>query len=106
MKVYNREYRKKNREKLKLLDRLKHLKAKYGMSENDYIKMLENQGGTCKFCSLAEEENGDALCVDHCHKTNKIRGLLCRTHNRALGLFQDNPKLLRKAADYLEVHHG
>jgi len=40
-------------------------------------------------------------CLDHCHKTGKIRGVLCQHHNTALGAFQDNIELMRKAIDYL-----
>jgi hypothetical protein len=42
------------------------------------------------------------LCVDHDHKTNKVRALLCDGCNKGLGAFSDSPALLRKAADYLE----
>lgn len=51
----------------------------------------------CALCDVTEN-----LCVDHDHITGKIRGLLCRNHNCALGLFKDNPDVLRDAAKYLE----
>lgn len=39
--------------------------------------------------------------IDHCHKTGKIRGILCSRCNTALGGFNDDIKLLDKAINYL-----
>lgn len=54
---------------------------------------------SCVLCS-----SKDNLCFDHCHNSMKFRGVLCRSCNAALGLFKDNPELLRKAAKYVEDH--
>ena len=68
------------------------------------------QGGVCAICSNTETivnvrtGKPKALHVDHCHKTGKIRGLLCSRHNKGMGLFNDDPALLRAAAAYLEGH--
>lgn len=53
-------------------------------------------------CALCGRKDG-RLSVDHDHKTGRIRGLLCDLHNRGLGYFQDDPQLLRDAADYVET---
>ena len=45
------------------------------------------------------------LAVDHCHKTGKIRQLLCSNCNPAIGFIKDSPELARKMADYLERHN-
>lgn len=63
--------------------------------------MLEKQNNVCALCERACK-TGTNLAVDHCHTTNRIRGLLCAACNRAIGNFQDSPTLLRKAATYLE----
>src|SRR5262245_33635531 len=75
------------------------LKANYGISLEDYQRMLERQGGVCAICKKKSDET---LCVDHCHRTRKLRSLLCRKCNSGLGCFDDDPTLLRAAAAYVE----
>lgn len=62
---------------------------------------IEALGTTCQICGK-ECSTGRRLAVDHDHKTGTVRGVLCRDHNVGLGLFGDDPALLRAAADYLE----
>ena len=81
--------------------RVQHLNRKYGITIERYNEMLVGQGGVCKICRRADPD-GRHLAVDHDHETGKIRGLLCRPCNTALGLMFDDPKQLRIAADYVE----
>lgn len=81
-------------------DRALHLRKKYGMTIEQYNLMYETQGGICPLCLT----KFDVLCVDHDHDTGKIRGLLCRGCNLALGSAKDSPDMLRRAADYLELN--
>jgi Autographiviridae endonuclease VII len=74
-------------------------KKKYGLTRDEYEKLLTEQGGLCIICG---DEVGEALRVDHDHTTGKVRGLLCSSCNTGLGYFYDNPESLRKAAWYLE----
>lgn len=90
-------WRKKNKKKQKLINRQQRLK-RYGLVLEDYDRMLEAQGGRCAICGLSNR----VLGIDHCHKTNKVRAILCINCNAALGGFMDSPQLLRSAADYLE----
>lgn len=81
-----------------------------GVSYSEFIAMKEAQQGVCAICENPETSLGTGgkvreLNVDHCHESGKTRGLLCSRCNMMLGLAKDNPKLLGKALDYLEVHH-
>ncbi len=84
------------------------LKRKYGISMEDYYRILDKQGGGCALCgSKTSKSRGykrisdAAFCVDHCHSTGKIRGLLCTACNRAIGLIKDNHVTAKKMANYL-----
>jgi hypothetical protein len=61
--------------------------------------MFERQGKVCGICKTP----GKPLCVDHCHATGKVRGLLCRDCNLGLGNYKDNPVFTRAATAYLEA---
>lgn len=73
-------------------------KAKFGMTDEDYKSILEKQNGCCAIC-----KEGSKLVVDHCHKTGKIRALLCDSCNKGLGFFDDNPHLIKKAIEYIDT---
>ncbi len=73
------------------------LKKKYGITRDDFDKMVDAQVGLCAVCLRKPLR----LHVDHCHETGRIRGLLCGSCNRAIGLLGDCPESLRRAIDYL-----
>lgn len=78
---------------------------KYGVTRKEYENLLKIQANKCKLCDSEDSgtyKHKHAFSVDHCHITGKIRGLLCNTCNRGLGLFKDNIKLLEKAVKYLK----
>lgn len=80
----------------------------HGITGKEYWNMFMEQEGKCIICSQYETTkttNGQKirlLNVDHNHKTGKIRGLLCKKCNIALGEFRDNPFILIKAVKYLK----
>lgn len=81
-----------------------HRKSKYKLSPSDYESMLARQNNQCAICQTDNPGGGwSTFAVDHCHQTNKIRGLLCISCNNGLGRFKDNSIFLRAAADYLET---
>lgn len=69
-----------------------------GLNVEEATNLIE----TIKYCQICGKIN-PILHLDHDHKSGRIRGVLCHQCNRALGFFKDDPQLLRKAADYLEV---
>lgn len=76
------------------------LLATYGLTEAEYSALLERQQGCCAICR--SPANDKRLCVDHCHDTGVVRGLLCSPCNRAIGHLGDNAAGLRRALAYLE----
>ncbi len=79
--------------------RARWLKHKYDITLEEYDEMLERQEGQCKVC---KEIPTKYLTVDHCHETGRIRGLLCRSCNLALGFLQDSPTRIHNLLLYLE----
>lgn len=81
------------------------------ISIEEYNKMFESQNGRCAICNEIEtrksrkEGNICRLTIDHCHKTDKVRGLLCHECNTGLGKFKDNIELLLNAMAYLEMNN-
>lgn len=70
----------------------------------EYDELLTAQGGGCAICFVATNKSGRRLAVDHCHETGRVRGILCTNCNVTLGRMNDDPDLLRRAAEYLEAH--
>jgi hypothetical protein len=68
------------------------------IAEKELDVLLANPDRCCALPSCQTKKN---LCLDHCHKTGKVRGFLCDTHNRAIGLLADNVKLLQESIMYL-----
>lgn len=95
------EYRKRHPDKVKRSN-LRATWKQMGFNPDIVETFIASRPGICEICG--EKGNARALSVDHCHKTNQLRGLLCSQCNVGLGYFKDNPTLLRKAAEYLESH--
>jgi hypothetical protein len=76
---------------------------KYGITISQRNKMEEIQNGLCAICDNPPSNRG--LVIDHNRITGKVRGLLCYNCNKALGLFKENAKALKKAAEYLTRTH-
>lgn len=78
------------------------LKQRFGITLDQYNKMYEEQEGKCLCCGATESEFGHRLAVDHCHTTGKIRGLLCKRCNVALGNLKENKETILNLFKYVE----
>jgi len=75
-------------------------KYKYGITADEYDALVLASGGLCAIC---QSDMGDDICVDHCHDSGSVRGLLCRNCNFGLGHFRDDPARLTAALAYLSA---
>jgi hypothetical protein len=100
----NKRLERQSSEEYQLYIRSFRLKRKYGITLEDYNNMLKSQNNVCKTCGTSNPgANSDKYFnVDHCHKTGKIRGLLCGQCNIALGLVKDNISVLENLIKYLK----
>lgn len=93
-------------------ERNRSLKRKHADKKwlEKYEELRKTQESKCKICnkvtSLGTLSNSVKLHIDHCHKTGKLRGLLCGNCNVGLGHFKDNIQLLSNAIKYLEEHNN
>ena len=75
------------------------IKKQFKITSDDFNNLLKQQNHQCAICKTSQSEQH--FDIDHCHKTGKVRGLLCRSCNMGLGYFKDSPFLLNQAATYL-----
>ena len=81
------------------------LHQKYGISDEEYKRMLKEQGGGCAICGITRDKIGRAIAVDHCHETGRVRGLLCGSCNRFIGLINEDIEIAKKLVKYLKNNH-
>ena len=77
-----------------------YLLRAYGLTQEDFNRMLKDQKGVCALCSQPPTESKN-FCVDHDHETGRVRGLLCTRCNRGLGLLGDTLEHVERAVEYL-----
>jgi len=95
----------RNPARRKELLRKSQLKLCYGITQEQYLILLEKQNNQCAICNTSTPTGKwKVFAIDHCHSTGTIRGILCNECNRGMGLLRDSSELLRKAADYLDCH--
>ena len=100
---YARDYRRRNTEQVRGVERRSKMKRLYGVSLEEYNAMLVAQGHRCGICGNTKPGvRIKYFSVDHCHTTGKVRGLLCERCNRGVGHFSDNTEYLRRAIKYLK----
>ena len=93
----NKKYNKENPDKRKSAI----LKYEYGITLDQYNEMFRAQEGKCAICQRHQNELTRTLCVDHDHKTNKVRALLCLTCNTDVSVVENR---LEEMMKYLNKH--
>src|SRR5574337_758335 len=84
----------------------RRFKDKFGITAEQYMEMSHAQNEKCAICEMPiaplMSGSGDrgSACVDHDHRTSKVRAILCHGCNTAIGLFDDNPEIIERAASY------
>lgn len=82
-------------------ERASKRKIRYGITEEHFKKLFEEQGNCCAICRTVATDGRD-WCVEHSHKTGKIRGITCHACNRALGNVKDSIETLTAMIEYLK----
>ena len=122
---YMKEYRKKYPDKVKASmrdfwkkrtpeqKRNHTLRYRYGITSEEFTRLLNSQGGYCRICREVRFYKNKAaknpklnLYVDHCHKTGVVRGILCARCNTLVGFIECNKRLLGKINRYLQRGGG
>lgn len=118
--AYQKAYRTKHKEKLKVYYKAREkvrskdpiyqaqkrnyrLKKDYGITIEDYNRMLSKQNNSCALCFRTAAE-GKQLHVDHCHKTLRVRGLLCAECNWYLSKLDKDFRLLSRLSTYTKMN--
>lgn len=98
---YRKEHYLNNIDKAALTARVSKMK-RFGMTPAQYEEMMVDQNGVCAICGGENEVKSQFyLHIDHCHKTGKVRGLLCNKCNAMLGMARDSVEILNAAIQYL-----
>ena len=101
-KSYGKKWNEANKSSRTEILRRSHLLRTYGVSAEEYDRLREAQSYNCKICGIHESKACHGrLCVDHCHDSGEVRGLLCKKCNSAIGLLGDNVSNLASAIEYL-----
>ena len=85
-----------------------HLSVNYKLTAEAWEALFVKQNGACAICKQPETKFNNKsqqlqkLCVDHNHKTGKVRGLLCNNCNQILGRLNENRDTIRRMYWYLE----
>lgn len=98
----SQEWKKRNPEKAKEVQRRAIFKMKYGITLEEYEALLKKQNGICAICK-EPCRSGRRLCVDHNHETGQVRGLLCVYCNRNIvGIIDTSKELVMRALKYVD----
>lgn len=92
---------KRNRARYNEANKWRRLRHRYGLSREAYENLMRVAGGVCELCG-----SGHILCLDHCHQSGLVRGILCMRCNTAMERFDEMPDFPARVVKYLEKHNG
>lgn len=102
VKKWTRDRYYKDIEKSREYGRNCQIKTLYGISIDEFNKLVSEQSGKCFIC----DRKPNRLYIDHCHKTKNIRKLLCQQCNSGIGMFGENIETMMKAIQYIRTYNG
>jgi hypothetical protein len=103
VRTYNEKQRAKRGDINRLAARESHFRRKFGITIAERDAMLAAQGGSCLIC-MTTTPKGKGWCVDHDHKTGRIRGILCAHCNVFIGFCRESVIVLERAITYIEAN--
>jgi hypothetical protein len=99
-KEYRKAWYQANKARIAVRGRARNIEAKYGLTSDQWDDVFARQGESCAICRT-NTPGGAGWATDHCHETNRVRGILCNNCNLGIGLFADDTARLRAAIAYL-----
>jgi hypothetical protein len=115
IKERKREYYERNKDKKKEYEKQNkkrkkenYFLRKYNLTLEQYQQMLQDQHNKCCICGIEFDDSRMRTrpCVDHCHKTKKVRSILCSNCNSAIGLLREDTFILKRTIKYLKKHNN
>lgn len=100
-KEYQQKWRDSNKEKIKE----SFIKYRYKVTIEEVNSIFENQGMCCAICGT-DTPTKKGWCIDHCHNTGLVRGVLCSKCNTAIGLLDENIDTMTSAIEYIIKHNN
>ncbi len=91
----------------KIKQKFNRIKYIYGIGKEEYLRLVSETGGMCRICGgelIFKRLKPNSAVVDHCHKSGKVRGVICHKCNVILGNSNDSVEVLENAIVYLKSH--
>lgn len=99
----NREYQRERYKADPNYWRSLSIKKRYGITLDEFDRLIAAQGNACAICRRPMDQI-ERKCIDHCHRTGKVRGVLCQGCNVGIAHLQDDPLVALRASEYLARH--
>ena len=95
-------WKRRNPTKVKASGKVVKIRQKYGLNRDDYLGLIARQNGACPICGGDLDPWSADTCVDHCHVSGAVRGVLHDKCNRLLSCAEDSVDRLSSAMQYLQ----